>query len=437
MTSESPGTRLIKQAFEGLTGSIKLPPTPSPYYDPPSFFNVKSVEFERPIPGIGKGSRIPDILLTDTNGRKIAVELYNTNLKTDAWIQDVASIGLLALEVDVYGLKPNFGMTSVERANELLSNAKWLNPGPPSDLKWVPYINILSYYQSCQTGFMLKRNGKDTLMLVLSDRGKWRTIAGHGEAAFHEFARETQEDLETAVNVAWASAHPGVSPSAIPPCPTLTWTGLEISDSSSLHLWDEYDKCVECLGVIPDVGLILTYDAHVNGQLVRMIPPDAFTSNRDNWAGYPLRFFLDGQPSKIYCWLCAALHSENDGWKFLSPNGDYAPEGEPPGFDAFCHWKLALAEEKRRIRYQEMEPGKWPDQPGVTDTLDLVENFLCQEDIEEGLNSLRQLRAYQPEGRARAVELAQAIVKSSFRQLPVPLRHAIESSSRCSPAHCP
>ena len=427
MTAESPGTKLIKQAFEGLTGSVKLPPTPSPYYNPPTHFNVKSVEFEKGIPGIGKGGRVPDILLTDVEGRKLAVELYNTNPKTDDWTQDVASIGLLAVEVDVYNLKPDFGATYVERVSEILRKAKWLNPGPPADLKWHPYTNILSYHQSCETGFVLERDGQEMPLLVLFDRGQWRSVFGRGEIHLSEVSGDAKEDIRTAVQDAWIAVHPGISLSDVPPCPNVYFTGLDISDPRLLGFWNSYERCAECLGVIPDFGLVLNSGSRKNGQRIQIITPGMFSSNRDPWAGYALRLYLETQPNKLYCWLCAALDQKSTGWKFLSPDKDSAPEGEPPEFDTFCNWKLAQAEERRRIRYQSMSPGRRQDDPGVLATLNAIEESLDKGNLEASLRSLSLLRAYQPEGRARAVKLAQQVAQGWFRRFPYPLQQAISA----------
>lgn len=427
MTAESPGTKLIKQAFEGLTGSIKLPPTPSPYYNPPTHFKVKTVEFEKAIPGIGKGGRVPDILLTDVEGRKLVVELYNTNPKTDDWTQDVASVGLLAVEVDVYNLKPDFRATYVERVSEILRNARWLNPGSPADLKWAPYTNILSYHQSCETGFVLERDGQEILVLVLFDRGKWRSVVGRGKIHLSEVIGDAKEDIRTAVQDAWTAVHPGIPLSDVPPCPNVYFTGLDISDPRLMDFWDKYDRCAECLGVISGFGLVLNLGAHMNGQQIRVITPGMFPLNRDPWAGYPLRLYLRNVPNKLYCWLCAALHKDSAGWKFLSPDEDSAPKGDPSDFGIFCNWKLAQAEERRRVRYQKMRPGRRPDDPGVLATLNAIEESLDKDNLEASLRSLRSLRTYQPEGRARAVKLAQQVAQGWFRQLPYPLQQAISA----------
>ena len=435
MTSESPGTKLIKQAFEGLTGFVELPPTTSLYYNPPSKLDVRKVEFEKSIPGIGKGGRIPDILLTDADGRKLAIELYNTNAKTREWIEDIASIGLLAIEVDVVNLKPDFGATYAERANVILRNGEWLNPGPPANLKWSTYTNILSYHQSCETGFVLERNGAETRIFVLSEHGKWRSAVRGGKAGISEVVGGLHKDLLAAVQEAWVSAHNGRPLSDIPACPTIYYNGLDITDSRLKDIWSSYYRCTECRGVIPDFGLVLNFGARLNGQEITTFRSSMFPLAKDLWEGRSTCLYVEARPDNLYCWLCAALRPEPLGWRILLSDKDDDSIEEPPGFKAFCNWKRAQAEESRRIRYQALPPGSQQDNPDVSIALNHIETLLGVGDLEAGLEALLLLKAYQPRSRIRAVELAKRFTRSWFQELPYPLQRAISVRGVDSESH--
>ena len=427
MTQESPETKLLKMAFKGLTGPVELPPAPSPYWNPPNLFHVRDIEFEADIPGIGRAGRRPDVTLVDVDGRRMAVELCNTSPKTESWVRDLASVGMLVIEVDVHNNTPDLGAPSGERVSKLLRAAKWLNPGPDgsgakSVLQWVPYTNILSYFQACETGLILERDGKEVAIKILFEKGRWRSVVGNSQG------REMRAGPAEAAQDAWEAAHSASYPySSLPPCPTVTSMGINLNDDSPwIERWRgkwlaESYQCATCLGVIPSFELVLNLGAHVNGSRISVISPS--TSN--NWQGKAMSLYLKHQPDKHYCWVCAAMQTTDD-WKPHVPHPlDHETAGEPPGFENFCQWKSAQVEQRRRASYENMPPSGRTDTQAATNMLKDIEDFIARRDLDAALETLRTLKSYSSKGRVRARECAEQIVQGQFRRLPFPLQQAI------------
>ena len=155
MTDEAQIHEYGKMIFEDAAGkTIQLPPSISPRFQPPRSFTIKRAEFERAIPWAGYAGRQPDVVLTSNEGRKLIVEIKNSNGKTPRYLDDMAQAGFhLIVELDVAAwkrarkdLRPDF--SSPTMLQNVIDQVTWLSPGKPSAMSWRPYGMVI--YMSCE-----------------------------------------------------------------------------------------------------------------------------------------------------------------------------------------------------------------------------------------------------------------------------------------------
>ena len=155
-THETDLHKFGKRCFDYAEGrTINLPPAISPMFTPPKTFAIKRIDPEKYIPYAGEHGRKPDILLTNDQGHKLAVEIRNSNNKGQDYINDMNRIGIsLILELNVNrwnenpSLIPDFSEGSPLQT--AIDQTTWLSAGRPRNMQWKPYGVVL--YQCTDDG---------------------------------------------------------------------------------------------------------------------------------------------------------------------------------------------------------------------------------------------------------------------------------------------